>query len=331
MKAIILDKDSFGCKQTETPSISGNQALVKIHYAALNHRDEWIRIGQYAKIQLPAILGSDGCGEVVQVGDAVNNKWLNKTVIINPNIGWGKHPIAQDKNYQILGMPTFGTLAEYIAIDIDRLVEKPNYLSNEQAAAIPLSGLTAYNALVNKGGAKANHKVLISGVGGGVAQFAFLFAVALKCETYVTSSKKEVIEECMKLGAKGGANYIDKDAIKILSTQVGGFDIVIDSAGGDGMNTLLAALAPSGKYVFYGATKGLPSALNLRMVFWNHLQIMGTTMGSDNDFEEMIAFCIANKIAPIIDKVFNIDNAVDAFDRMAEGAQFGKILIKVIP
>lgn len=329
MKALVLNQQSFQLEEVEKPTLSNNQALVKIHYAALNHRDQWIREGQYAKIQLPAILGSDGCGEVVEVHNDEKKDWIGKTVIINPNINWGNNNQFQAKDYQILGMPTFGTLAEYVVVDIDRLHLKPEYLSTEMAAALPLAGLTAYNALFNKGKVESNMNVLISGVGGGVAQFAFLFAIAIGANVYVTSSKDDVIAACKNLGAKDGANYKVEGAIKNLAKSIGGFDIIIDSACGDGMNELISTLKPTGKFVFYGATKGLPKDLNMRQIFWNHLQILGSTMGSDEDFGKMINLCNNYKIKPILDKTFDFANAVEAFDRMKDGSQFGKIIVKI--
>lgn len=331
MKALVLRADSLKIEEVATPQPNDNQVLVKINFAALNHRDQWIRTGQYAKIQLPAILGSDGCGEVVAVGTSEDNYLLHKKVIINPNIGWGDHPSYQDRNYQILGMPTDGTLAEYVCVTKDRIVLKPEYLADEAAAALPLAGLTAYNALFNKGRAAKGSRVLISGVGGGVAQFAFQFAIAAGCSVSVSSSKQDIIARCIELGAIGGADYRDKDAMRKMSASVGGFDIVIDSAGGDGMNELLSLLNPCGRYVFYGATKGLPSALNLRMIFWNQLQILGSTMGSDIDFNNMINFCVEHALHPIIDTVINWHEGESAFDKMASGAQFGKIVIAITP
>lgn len=329
MQALVLNPNSFQLEEVAKPALSNNQALVKIHYAALNHRDQWIREGQYAKIQLPAILGSDGCGEVIEVFNEEDNYWIGKEVIINPNINWGNDNRFQAKDYQIFGMPTFGTLSEYVVVNVDRLNEKPSYLTPEQAAALPLGGLTAYNALFNKGKVEQGMNVLISGVGGGVAQFAFLFAVAIGANVYVTSSKNVVIESCKKLGAKDGANYTEENAIKNLSKSVGGFDVIIDSACGDGMNELISTLKPAGKFVFYGATKGLPKDLNMRQIFWNHLQILGSTMGSDDDFSKMLKLCNDYSIKPILDKTFDFANAVEAFDRMKEGAQFGKIIVKI--
>lgn len=329
MKALVLKENSFGVEEITQPVLNSGQALVKMNYAALNHRDQWIRVGQYAKIQLPAVLGSDGCGVVEKVYDDKDASWIGKPVIINPNIGWGADDRFQSKDYQILGMPAQGTLAEYIAVSVDRLHEKPAHLTAEQAAALPLAGLTAYNALFNKGEVSEGDNVLISGVGGGVAQFAFQFAVAIGANVYVTSSKEDVIQKCVELGAKGGVDYREKDAIKNLSKSIGGFNVIIDSACGDGMNDLLSALKPAGKFVFYGATKGLPSALNMRQIFWNHLQLLGSTMGSDTDFSKMIDFVATNKIIPILDKTFLLEEGVQAFDRMQAGQQFGKIIVKI--
>lgn len=329
MKALVLKEQSFLLEEVEKPILKEQQALVKVHYAALNHRDQWIREGQYAKIQLPAILGSDGCGEVIEVFNEEDKHWIGKDVILNPNINWGTNPKVQSKEYQILGMPTHGTLAEYIVVNTDRLHVKPHYLTSEQAAALPLAGVTAYNALFNKGNVKQGMNVLISGVGGGVAQFAFLFANAVGADVYVTSSKENVIHRCKDLGSKGGANYSEKDAVKNLSKTVGGFDVIIDSACGDGMNELIATLKPGGKFVFYGATRGLPKELNMRAIFWSHLELLGTTMGSDEDFSKMIALCNEHQVIPILDKTFSLTDAVLAFDRMKNGEQFGKIIVEI--
>lgn len=329
MKAWVLREKSLKIEEVEKPVPGHGELLVKVKYAALNHRDEWIRKGQYAKIQYPSILGSDGMGTVEEIGEGVNGSWRQKEVIINPNIDWGNDPEAQGKSYKILGMPDQGTLAQYIKVKEDRLELKPAYLSPEQAAALPLAGLTAYNALFNKGKINEKMNVLINGVGGGVAQFAFQFALATGANIWVSSSKEEVLEKCISMGAKGRINYHRPDAFERLKSESQGFDLIIDSAGGDQMNNLVGVLKPKGKLVFYGATLGLPSSLNLRQIFWNHLQIIGSTMGSDLDFKKMIAFVEKNKIEPIIDKVFNWEEADKAFDRMAVGAQFGKIVVKV--
>lgn len=329
MKAWVLRENKFEIEEVEKPIVAHGEVLVKLNYAALNHRDEWIRKGQYAKIQYPSILGSDGMGEVAEIGEGVNGNLRQKEVIINPNIDWGSDQEVQSKNYKILGMPDQGTLAQFVKVKEDRLILKPKHLSSEGAAALPLAGLTAYSALFNKGKIDTGMNVLINGVGGGVAQMAFQFAVATGAQVWVSSSKEEVLEACVSMGAKGRINYHRPDAFERLKKESTGFDLIIDSAGGDQMNNLIGVLKPKGKLVFYGATLGLPSNLNLRQIFWNHLSILGSTMGSDEDFKKMIAFVETHKINPIVDRVFDWEEADKAFDRMAMGAQFGKIIIKI--
>jgi NADPH:quinone reductase-like Zn-dependent oxidoreductase len=329
MKAWVLREKTLNIEEVERPTVGHGEVLIKLKYAALNHRDEWIRKGQYAKIQYPSILGSDGMGEVTEIGEGVDGNWRQKDIIINPNINWGNDPEAQSKEYKILGMPDQGTLAQYIKVNEDRLSLKPRHLSEEGAAALPLAGLTAYNALFNKGKIKENMNVLINGVGGGVAQFAFQFALAVGANVWVSSSKEEVLESCVSMGAKGRINYHRPDAYDIIKKESQGFDLIIDSAGGDQMNTLISVLKPKGKLVFYGATQGLPSNLNLRAIFWNHISIIGSTMGSDVDFKNMIAFVEKHKINPIVDKVFEWNDVEHAFDRLSAGFQFGKIVIKI--
>ena len=330
MKALVIKENSFQIENVVTPECGEGEVLVKIKYAALNHRDEWIRKGQYAKIQYPVIPGSDGMGEVVATGGLEGEGLIGKNVVINPNIEWGNNPDFQDMStYEILGMPSQGTIAEFIKVPIGRLHSLPEHLSETEGAALPLAGLTAYNALFNKGALKSGQNVLISGVGGGVAQLAFQYALAEGANVWVTSSKEEVLEKCVEMGASGRANYHRPDFHKQISKESGGIDLIIDSACGDGMNNLLSTLKPRGKYVFYGATKGIPSNLNLSMVFWKHLCIQGSTMGSDDDFNHMLEFVEKKEIHPLIDKIYNLDDAVEAFDRMAAGFQFGKIVIKV--
>lgn len=329
MKALVLRENSFQIEELPRPILESGEALVKIKYAALNHRDQWIREGKYPKIVYPCVLGSDGMGEIDEVYDGQYATMLGKNVIINPNINWGDNQNFQDKNYHILGMPSFGTFAEYVKVKIDHLVIKPPHLSDLAASALPLAGLTAWNAVFNKGALAPEKKILISGVGGGVAQFAFLFSVATKAQVYVSSSKKWVLEKCLALGAFGTINYTEENALKTTAKNIGGFDVIVDSAGGEQINDLLACLKPFGKLVFYGATHGAPSKLNVALMFWNHLSLIGSTMGSDTDFKNMVDFVNKHQIQPILDETFKLENAVAAFDKMKNGHQFGKITIEI--
>ena len=313
------------------PETEMGKALVKLTAVALNHRDQWIREGKYPNIQLSTTLGSDGCGIVEKVGGAEDQHWVGKEVVINPNIGWGDEPAHQAKDYRILGNPDNGTFAEYLVIDVDRLAEKPSTLSTHEAAAVPLAGLTAYRAVFTQSEVNENDTVLISGIGGGVAQFAFQFALATGAKVFVTSGDDQKIEKAKQLGASGGVNYKSEGWSKQLLQASGGFTKIIDSAGGDQMNQLIKLLKPTGRLTFYGATLGLPNNLDLYKIFYNQLRIQGTTMGNDIEFKEMLAFVDTHQIKPIIDEVMPFTHAIAAFDKMQAGNQFGKIVLTFDP
>ncbi|WP_317195094.1 quinone oxidoreductase family protein [Algoriphagus oliviformis] len=197
----------------------------------------------------------------------------------------------------------------------------------EEAAALPLAGLTAYRALLYQGQAKAGDQVLVTGIGGGVAQFAAQYAVALGAKLSVSSSRSAKLEKARSLGAEHGFNYLESNWVDQALAATGGFDVIIDGAAGDPLNNLIHVCKPGGRIVFYGATMGLPGKLEARKVYWNQLKIMGSTMGSDQDFLDMIAFVMKHAIRPEIDRVFGFGDAVQAFDRMKAGDQMGKIVL----
>ena len=322
MKALVLvAKDQpLAFQDVSTPqNTEGGYSIVKLKAASLNHRDVWILKGMYAGIKYPTILGSDGAGEDEN----------GKAVIICPSFDWGENPRAQGKSFRILGLPDDGTFAEYIRIETQYLVPKPKHLSFEQAAAVPLAGLTAYRALFTKCGAKAGDKVLISGIGGGVALFALQFAVAAGCEVWVTSSSEEKIEKAKNLGAKGGFNYRTEGWSKIANEQMGGFDVVIDGAVGAGFADLIKVCRPAARICFYGGTAGAMSGVSPQIVFYKQLSIFGSTMGTTDEFSKMVKFVSKHKIIPVVDSVFTLENGNEALKRMDEGKQFGKIVLSI--
>lgn len=330
MKSIVLNNElnsKIQFTDSPLPRATQEEVVVQIKAAALNHRDEWSRKGLYPNLRNGVILGSDGAGIVADVGSDGLSHWVGKEVIINPAINWGSSKLAQSKNFEILGMPRNGTLAEYVAVPADRLHEKPGHLSWEEAGALPLAGLTAYRALVYQGQVKESDKVLVTGIGGGVAQFAAQFAFALGAEVYSSSSSEAKSERALAMGIKGVFYYKSDSWTQEAIEKTGGFDLIIDGAAGDTLNNLIAVAKPGGKIVFYGATMGNPGKLEARKIFWNQLKIMGSTMGSDQDFKEMLELVSTKQIRPVIDQVFPLENAVEAFDRMKAGAQFGKIVL----
>lgn len=330
MKAIVLEAADkpLVWKDVETPKAGPREVVVQVKAAALNRRDWWITQGKYAGIKYPTILGSDGSGIVAEVGPDVDQNWIGKEVIINPSTNWGDHQEYQRKDFKILGLPENGTFAEYVKIGAEYLYPKPAHLNWEQAAAIPLAGLTAYRALFTKGKTKKGDKVLISGVGAGTGSFALQFAVAAGCQVFVTSGTGEKIEAAKKLGAAAGVSYKSQDWAEQLKHLAGGFDVIIDSALGEGFASLIDLCNPGARIVFFGGTAGNIPALNGRVVFWKQIQILGTTMGTQEDFKAMLGLIIEHKIVPVVDEVFALANAEKAVRKMDNSAQFGKIVLR---
>jgi NADPH:quinone reductase-like Zn-dependent oxidoreductase len=331
MKAAVLKglNQPLLVEEVEIPALEPDDALVRIHAAALNHRDVWIQKGQYAGIVYPVILGSDGSGVVVSVGSNQYNHWLNQEVIINPSLNWGNNLRVQAKDYVILGMPHNGTFAEYLKINCNLLHKKPEHLSFNQAAAFPLAGLTAFRALFGRAKAAAGETVLINGIGGGVALFAAQFAIAAGCNVFVTSSSNTKINKAIKMGVKGGANYTLPDWHKQLAKDSGGFDVIIDGAGGEGFAKLVDLAKPAGRIAIYGATAGAFNSGVPAKIFWKQLDILGSTMGNNQEFEQMVNFINTHKIIPEVSNIYNLKQAQEAMNLMDAGAQFGKIVLQI--
>ena len=339
MKALVLsDKNRpLTLQDVDNLTPGEGEAIVRVHAAALNHRDVWIQKGQYAGLKYPVIPGSDGAGVVVEVGVAGSENtgagggdWLGKEVIIDPAIHWGGQEAYQDPvHFHILGLPENGTLAEFVKVPLGNLVEKPAHLSFEEAAALPLAGVTAYRALVVRARIRSGEKVLITGIGGGVALFALQYALAAGARVYVSSGNDEKIDKAIALGAQGAVNYKNANWVESLRTLAGSFDVTIDGAAGDGMNDLLDLASPGGRVVFYGATRGNPSNLTARRIFWKQLDVLGSTMGSPEDFRSMIAYVHEHTIRPVVERVFPFEEGEAAFRWMDDARQFGKIVIKI--
>lgn len=331
MKAVVLvGKDQpLQLQEVDKPTLGAGEVLVKIKAAALNRRDYWITIGKYAGIKYPTILGSDGAGTVAEIGEGVDQSWLNKEVIIDPSHDWGDQAEYQSKDFKILGLPEDGTLAEYVKTKAIYLHPKPAHLSWEQAASLPLAGLTAYRALFTKGHAKAGDKVLIVGVGAGTGSFALQWAVAAGCQVFVTSGSGDKIERARQMGAAAGVNYKAQDWADELKHMAGGFDIVIDSALGKDFAKIPDLCNPGARIVFFGATAGNIPELDARVLFYKQIQLLGTMMGSPDDFKGMLNLVNEHQIVPVVDEVFALSDAQKAIDKMGSSSQFGKLVLTV--
>ncbi len=332
MKAVVFKGKDFPLSASDFPKPKPvkDQVLVRLKNAAINHRDLWATLEQ-SSVQNKdgVILGSDGCGVIEEVGIDADPLLIGMEVVINPSLEWGSNVNVQGDSFKILGNPDHGTFAEYIAISKKYIFEKPEHLSFEESAAVPLSGLTAYRALFTKARLRAKEKVLITGIGGGAALWALQLAVGYQARVSVTSSSEEKLAKAKALGAINVYNYKDVDWVERAQKETGGFDVIIDSAGGEDFSKLIELCVPGGRIVNFGRTAGGTSSFDVRKLFWKQLSLFGTTMGTRDEFLSLLEFIESRKLKPVIDQVYRLDQVTEAFQRMHQGNQFGKIVLKI--
>jgi zinc-binding alcohol dehydrogenase/oxidoreductase len=319
-------------REIATPTPATGEVLIKLHAAALNHRDVWIQKGQYASIKLPCTLGADGSGEVAALGEGVADLAVGTPVILYPGVEWGDNPKVQGRNFRVLGMPDPGTFTEYTTAAAAYVRPRPAHLDWVQAAALPLAGLTAYRAAFVRAQLQGGERVLVTGIGGGVALVAAQFCAAAGADVWVTSGNDEKLARALALpiGLRGGANYNAEGWAKDLTKRAGGsFDVIIDSAGGPGFEALVDAAAPGGRIVFYGGTQGNITSLTPGKVFWKQLSILGSSMGSLQDFDAMLAFVNKHQLVPLVDKQFALAEGEAALRYLAAGQQLGKVVLTI--
>jgi NADPH:quinone reductase-like Zn-dependent oxidoreductase len=338
MRAIVLRApgapEQLRPEEVADPEPGDREVVIRLRAAALNHRDVWIRsgTGAYAGgFSRPVILGSDGAGEVVAVGAAADPGLVGRRVVINPSLDWGDDDRAQGSGFRILGLPDDGTYAQLIRVPARNVHAAPGGLSFEEAAAIPLAGLTAYRAVVSRARVQAGETVLVTGIGGGVATFALLIARQLGARVVVTSGSEDKLARARALGAAGGASYRSPEWPREIVALCGGQgpDVIIDGAGGEAFPRCLDLLRSGGRLAIYGATTGPVKELIPRSIFWRQLTVLGSTMGSPRDFEAMLALCGRDRIRPVVDRVFPLEEAAAAHRHMEDAGQFGKIVLRI--
>jgi zinc-binding alcohol dehydrogenase/oxidoreductase len=294
------------------------EVVVELRTAALNRRDLLVCGGTYP-YPLPLTPGSDGAGVRRDTGEEV---------VIYPSLAWGDREVAPGPDFQILGGPRDGTFAELISVPEANVFSKPARLSWEEAAALPLAGLTAYRALFARGGLRAGETVLVLGAGSGVSTFAVQLAVQAGARVLVTSSSDEKIERSRALGAEGGVNYVTSDWVAAVK-ELGGADLVVDSIGSTWPQSL-DCLRPGGRVVVFGATGGTEATLPVRPFYFGQWSLLGTTMGSPADFAGLLAALEAGSWRPVIDSVVPLAEAAMAVGAMASANHFGKMVLSCV-
>ena len=341
MKAVQIHQhggvEQLRYEERADPEIqSAGDAIVKLKAAALNHIDIWVRRGLTGiEVPFPHVLGGDGAGTVVAIGSAVKNLKLGDTVCLYPPSGCGQCEFClTDREWmcvriRVLGEREDGTYAEYVRVAARNCFPIPAGLSFTEAAAFPLVFLTVWHMLVTNAQIKAGESILILGIGGGVATAALQLAAAIGMRIIVTSSSAAKLDHAKQLGAAHGINYREADFAKEVRnlTAKRGVDVVVDSVGGEGWVKSLASLAKGGRLVTCGATAGATPQTDLRRIFWNDLKIFGSTLGTREEFRQVLEFLAHSGTRPIIDQVFPLKDAALAQARLEEGRQFGKIVL----
>ncbi|MBO8156137.1 MAG: zinc-binding dehydrogenase [Bacillaceae bacterium] len=329
MKAIVHHgpKGLDGVKYTDMkePEPKAGEVKVRLKMAGLNHRD--LLVPNRRNEDDPAvILGSDGAGVIEELGEGVTDVLVGDEVMINPGLRWREKSDAPPKEFEILGFPSHGTFAESVVVPAENVVKKPAQFSWEEAAVLPLSALTAYRALFTRAKVKKGDTVFIPGIGSGVATYMLQFARAAGARVIVTSRNDVKLEKAAKLGADVVVHTNSDWNQELANEKV---DIVIESVGAATFNRSLKVLRPGGTIVTFGASAGDMIQINIREFFYGQYNLFGSTMGSQEEFEEMVKFVQNHNIKPVLDKVFPLSEALEAFHYMDEAEQFGKIAFKI--
>jgi NADPH:quinone reductase-like Zn-dependent oxidoreductase len=313
------------------------EVIVKLKNAAVNHVDIWNRLGEAAiPIPLPHILGADGAGIVVAIGPEVKTIKCGDAVCLYPFTGCGECEFClSDRDFMCihviaLGQRLEGTYAEYVKLAAENCFPIPAGLSFAEAAAFPLVFLTVWRMLITNAKLTPGETIAILGVGGGVASAALQVAKRIGARVMVTSGSDEKLEQARKLGADHGINYRRSDfAEEVIAVTDGrGVDVVLDCVAGESWQKSLTALTQGGRLVTCGATAGGLADTDLSLIFKKQLQILGSTLGSREEFRRLIDFMNATQLRPVIDRTFPLAEAAAAQRRMEEAKQFGKIVLR---
>lgn len=325
MKAIIhaenLGLEGVSLGEMEVPNPKAGEVRVKLKTAGLNHRDLFVP-NRHQPSEGALVLGSDGAGVIDQVGEGVENVRVGDEVIINPGIGWKENTPAPPAGFEVVGFPFNGTFAEYIVVAEENVVPKPSHLNWEEAGVVSLAALTAYRALFTRGKVEAGMKVFIPGIGSGVATFLLQFAKAVGADVYVSSRSEIKRQRALELGADKAMDSHGDWAEALAGEKM---DLVIECVGAATFNKSLAQLKTGGTIVTFGASAGDVVEFDLRSFFYGQYNLLGTTLGSAEEYKEMLAFITSHSIKPVMDKMYTLDQFTEAFDRIEKGEQLGKI------
>ena len=341
MKALYFEEhggtDKLIYGDRPEPEPGWGKVRVRLKAAALNHLDLFVLNGMPGiPIGLPHVGGADGAGTVDAIGDGVQGLELGTEVVFDPGLSCGRCEFCLGGEqslcvtFGVLGEHADGTFAEAVVVAAESLAPRPSHLSWEESAAFGLAHLTAWRMLINRGGLRPGETVLIHGIGGGVAVACLQLAKVFGARVFVTSRSEEKLRRAADLGADEVLPADDQVARAVRGlTGKRGADVVVDSVGQATWMQSLKAAAKGGRVLTCGATSGPKPSEEIRLIFWNQLSIIGSTMGSRRDWRQMVAAVEMHKLKPIIDMVLPLADGRSAYDRIEQAEQFAKIVLSV--
>jgi NADPH:quinone reductase-like Zn-dependent oxidoreductase len=323
----------------EVPTLrAATDVRVRMRAAAVNHLDLFVVGGLPGAVANPSWpLGADGMGVIDQVGSDAGEARVGDRVVINPGISDRscEYCMAGEQSlcprFGILGEHHPGTMAELVVVPAANVRRIPESVGDDEAAAFTLATLTAWRMVVTRARVQAGDHVLIWGIGGGVAQAALQICAARGATTWVTSSDDQKLERARALGATETVNHRGVDVGKLIRDRTGkrGMDVVIDNVGQATWAQSLGALGRGGRLVTCGGTSGPNLATDVRRLFWNQWTIMGSTMGTEAEFDAIVGELSRGRLRPVVDSVFPLADGRAAFERLGSGSQFGKIVVSM--
>jgi len=331
-----LDALEVGTRPDPTPA--AGEVAVAVKAAALNHLDLFVLQGLPGlELAMPHVGGADAAGVITALGDGVIGWQVGDDVVLNPGTWCGRCEFCRSGEesmcvrFGLLGEHRPGTFAELVCVPAASLGRRPAHLGWAEAAAFPLVYLTAWRMLVTRARLSAGETVLIHGIGGGVALAALALAVRLGARAIVTSSHESKLERARALGAEATIDYTRHDVAREVRSLTGkrGVDVVVDSIGEATWMASLRSARRGGRILTCGATSGPNPAEEVRLIFWNQLSILGSTMGSRSDWNAMLDAVNAWQLAPVVDAVLPLARGRAAYQRLRDGGQFGKIVLAV--